>query len=109
MKIKTIVRALPVDFDEQVNEMLKEGYILEHRGILQGMNGETFHYGQLVQHDRKAEPDPVEIDGIQALHIVKAACLAHKGPCNDCPMTDWCAQLQHGGDPTDWVLPAQEV
>ena len=112
MKVKTIVHGNPGEFDNQVNTMLEKGYLLEHRGLIGPTGiGEIKHYAQMTlpdpapEHEHEHEHEPVEIDGIQALHIVKAACLAHKGPCNDCPMTNWCEQLQHGGDPTDWVLP----
>lgn len=110
MKIKTIVKAGPDTFDESVNTALEAGYQLKHRGLLPpNERGVVAHYAQLVLPDPAPEHEPVEIDGIQALHIVKAACLAHKGPCNDCPMTDWCEQLQSGGDPTDWELPEVEA
>ena len=105
MKIKTVVDNIswPGDFDEKVNEAIDEGWQLVKRETV-GSN----LYAQLVLPDPAPVPEPMEIDGIQALHIVKAACLAHKGPCNDCPMTNWCEQLQHGGDPTDWDLPELE-
>ena len=107
MKVKTIWRENPRTFDKEVNEEMEKGYQLVRRDILVDTNcmGDSVFYAELVLPDPAPEPEPVEIDGIQALHIVKAACLAHKGPCNDCPMTDWCEQLQIGGDPTDWELP----
>ena len=108
MKIMTIVRRDPASFDEYVNAAISKGYQLEHRAVLQTNREEILHYAQLVLPDPAPDPEPEAIDGIQALHIVKAACLAHKGPCNDCPMTNWCERLQHGGDPTDWVLPELE-
>lgn len=108
MKIKTIVQSNPGTFDEQVNEMLKDGHLIEHRGILTGKDGSVFHYAQLVLPEQAAEPEPVAVDPFQALHIVKAACDAHKGPCNNCPLYAWCKQLDDCNDPTDWELPEVE-
>ena len=104
MKIKTAVNNDPDEFDRFVNKYLGVGYILEHRGLLPN-DGKSlaFHYAQLVMPDPKPEA-PVG-DPLEALRVVKAACQAHKGPCNDCPLTDWCERLAYGGDPTDWELP----
>ena len=109
MKIRTAVNDSPDGFDQFVNKLLEEGYILEHRGLLPNDgSGKTYHYAQLVLPDPAPDPEPVERYAIQALHIVKDACLAHQGPCNDCPMTEWCERLAYGGDPTDWELPELE-
>ena len=107
MKIKTIWTAKLTRFDDDVNNAMAEGYQLVRRDVLVDTNclNDSVLYAELIQPDPEPEPEPVQIDWIKALHIVKAACLAHKGPCNDCPMTNWCDQLQSGGDPTDWKLP----
>lgn len=111
MKIRTAVNSNPDDFDKFVNEYLEKGYLLEHRGLLPNDGNSTaYHYAQLVLPDPPApDPSPGVIDPIQALYIVKSACLAHQGPCNDCPMTEWCERLAYGGDPTDWELPEVEA
>lgn len=109
MKIKTIWTPTLKYFDDRVNAALAEGYQLTRRDLVPAEKPVDYvFYAELVLPDPAPDPEPVEIDAIQALHIVKAACLAHKGPCNDCPMTDWCESLQLGGDPTDWVLPELE-
>ena len=111
MKIKTIWTKKISDFDDRVNYALAEGYQLLRREVIPTPDDldKSVLYAELVLPDPAPEPEPEAIDGIHALHIVKAACLAHTGPCNDCPMTDWCEQLQHGGDPTDWELPEVEA
>ena len=106
MKILTVITAWPDDFDHQVNEALEKGYILGRRDLVTVEGGHTRYYAELVQLDPVPEPDGAE--AIQALHTVRAACLAHQGPCDDCPLTDWCEQLAHGGDPTDWDLEVLE-
>ena len=109
MKIRTAVNNNPDEFDLFVNKHLEEGYILEHRGLLPNDGtGKTYHYAQLVLHDQAPEPEAKVADPFEALRAVKAACLAHSGPCNECPMTDWCERLAYGGDPTDWVIPEVE-
>ena len=108
MKIKTIVRYDPASFDDYVNEALKKGYQLDHRGLMPpNREGETLHYAQLVLPDPAPEPAPRVGDPFEALRTVKAACLAHSGPCIECPMTVWCERLAYGGDPTDWELPEE--
>lgn len=111
MKIKTIRWKLDhaEDFDAELNQALADGYQLVRRDIVPGFRldgGSFLHnmlYAELVLPDPL--PAPAAIDPFEALHAIKAACLNHKGPCNDCPITDWCAQLCKGGDPTDWELP----
>lgn len=105
MKIMTIAKRDPYTFDEYVNKALEEGYQIEHRAVLQTNRDEILHYAQLVQPDPAPEPEAKVADPFEALRTVKAACLAHSGPCNECPMTDWCERLAYGGDPTDWVIP----
>ena len=116
MKIKTIRTRLDnvEEFDKQLNEALENGYQLAHRGLVPGFRldgGRYLHnmlYAELVLPDPAPDPEPETIDPFQALHIVKAACLAHKEPCNACPMIDWCRQLDNCNDPTDWELPEVE-
>lgn len=114
MKIKTIRQRLDnaAEFDQQLNEALENGYQLAHRGLVPGFRldgGGYLHnmlYAELVLPD--PEPKQETLDTFQALHIVKEACLAHSGPCSECQLLDWCAQLSNGGDPTDWELPEVE-
>ena len=110
MKIKTIWRKNPRSFDEEVNEEIEKGYQLVRREVLVDTNclGDSVFYAELIKQDPAPDPEPVERYAIQALHIVKDACLSHQGPCNDCPMTEWCERLAYGGDPTDWELPELE-
>lgn len=107
MKIKTIVQNSPDTFDEQVNKALEAGYLLERREVLvPNTSGTAAHYAQLVLPDSPADPETADI--FQALHTIKAACLAQPR-CDICPLTDWCGRLGLGGDPTDWELPDLEV
>jgi hypothetical protein len=109
MQIKTIVRYDPASFDDYVNLALKEGYQLEHRGLMPpNKNGETLHYAQLVLPDPPAETEPEEFDPFQALYQVQQFCKDQER-CHTCPIQDWCNQLQAGGDPTDWELPEVEA
>lgn len=113
MKIKTIKNRLnnAEQFDKELNRALADGYQLIRRDIVPGFSltgGGCLHnmlYAEMVLPDPAPDPEPVEIDAIQALHIVKDACLAHSGSCNECQMYEWCEQLRTGGDPTDWHLP----
>ncbi len=115
MKIKTISDELrwAGDFDRKVNTAQEEGWQLAHRGLVPGFRldgGGYLHnmlYAELVLPD--PEPKQETLDPIQALHIVKEACLAHTDHCNKCPMWLWCEQLRDAGDPTDWELPEVEV
>lgn len=106
MKIKTIVRHSPADFDSEVNEYLEKGYILGQRGTMPPDVRGTAHYAQMVLLDPPAEPETP--DPIEALHDVVDYC--HSVPAGECS-TDkcrlfyWCQQLRAGGDPTDWDLP----
>jgi hypothetical protein len=111
MKIKTIVHDEPGTFDEQVNAKLEEGYLLEQRGlIVPNTAGTVAHYAQLVLPDPPAEPEPMEIDAIQALRQIKEFCASvPPHTCQTgCPLYNWCEQLAEGGDPTDWHLPEVE-
>lgn len=106
MKIKTVVRILPTDFDERVNELLEEGYILEHRGLLPpDGSGLPAHYAQLVLLDPPAEPEA--FDPFKALRQVQEFCLSiPMHTCREnCPLFPWCEQLGEAVDPTDWELP----
>lgn len=106
MKIKTIVHDEPGCFDEQVNQMLEEGYILGERGlIVPNTAGKVAHYAQLVLPDPPAEPAP--FDPGLALHQVQTFC--HSVDQNDCgtdrcPLNGWCQRLRDCADPTDWDL-----
>lgn len=105
MKIKTITGSGPYTFDEAVNKAIANGYQLVRRDVLVSTvkPEDSILYAELVLPE--PAPEPETIDPFQALHIVKAACLAHKEPCNACPMIDWCRQLDNCNDPTDWELP----
>ncbi len=111
MKIKTIVHDDPCRFDDQVNQALEEGYLMEERGVLPvGGDGAIYHCAKLVLLDPPAEPETP--DPFQALRQVQEFC--HSIPterCNagGCPLRYWCAALEGGGDPTDWELPEVEA
>lgn len=111
MKIKTIWTKDLDDFDNQVNETMGEGYQLTRREVLPDTKDLDLSvlYAELVKPDPEPETKPEAIDAIQALHIVKAACLAHTDQCEECPLWLWCLQLGRGGDPTDWELPEVEA
>lgn len=113
MKIKTIVHDHPDDFDDLVNEALEDGYILEHRGTLQGTEVKVGHYARLVLLDPlPATTEHLPLDPIEALHAIKDFCegVSVEDCCSDrCPLYDWCTQLRRGGDPTDWKLPEKEA
>lgn len=104
MKIKTIVRGLPVDFDESVNEALENGYLLERREVLPDAVAGFKHYAQLILPD----PVPEATDPRDLLRQVRAFC--HSQPIEDChankcPLAAWCDQIREGCDPSDWNLP----
>jgi hypothetical protein len=114
MKIKTIISRLnyPATFDAEVNEAQEEGWRLVKREVLLGTPGDAdstrLLYAELVQLDPEPEApaEPETLDPIEALHVVKEFC--HTVPkCVDCPLVEWCSQLQKGGDPTDWVIPEE--
>ncbi len=116
MKIKTICESTQWkgDFDNQVNDALEGGWLLARRDIIPGgPNDSNKLYAELVLPDPPAEPTPEETtDPFQALHQVQEFC--HSIPvekCNagSCPLRYWCAELESGGDPTDWVLPEVEA
>ena len=116
MKIKTIKNRLdnPESFDKDLNQALADGYQLIRRDVVPGFrldDGRFLHnmlYAELVLPDPPAEP--VEIDPFEALRQVKAFCASiPPHTCQTgCPLYNWCEQLQHGGDPTDWHLPELE-
>jgi hypothetical protein len=107
MKIKTIIHDYPVKFDEQVNQAIEEGYLLERRELVPlDATSKAYHYAQLVLPDPPAEPEP--FDPGLALHQVQTFC--HSVDQNDCgtdrcPLNGWCQRLRDCADPTDWDLP----
>lgn len=109
MKIKTIVHDQPDDFDVLVNEALAEGYILEHRGTLQGTTVKIGHYARLVLLDPvPAETEPLILNPIEALHVVREFCDSNK--CEGCQLYDFCTRhLPNNEGPADWGLPGEEA
>lgn len=108
MKIKTIVDDDPREFDAQVNAALAEGYMLGHRGTLQGTKVTVGHYAQLVLLD----PAPGLPDPLGAVRAIREMCESTSlADCTGgkCPLEEWCQQLASAGDPTDWVLPEEEA
>ena len=104
MKIKTIVHDQPDDFDDLVNEALEEGYILEHRGTLQGTKVKVVHYARLVLLD--PVPDPEQVNPIELLRMVREFC--ESNPCEGCQLAEFCARhLTNQEGPADWNLPGE--
>lgn len=114
MKIKTVYVPLrdtadhPAVFDDQVNDLLAEGWMLGTRKIVEAQAGASIDvlYAELVLLDPEPEPEP--FDPLDLLRQVKEFCRG-VDVCINCPLADWCQQLRKGGDPTDWDLPAPEV
>lgn len=109
MKIQTIWTECLVAFDEKVNALLAEGWVLGKRTVLPAPNpNDSVFYAELVMLDA---PDPDEIptppaDIFEALRVIRDTCEAEES-CGNCPMYDWCCRLQKRHDPCDWVLPGE--
>lgn len=108
MEIRTVMHYNPVDFDQQVNEALADGFTLERRDLVFSTTGAGHHFAQLTKKD--PEPEPVPADPIDLVRAIREVCLATDGDdcgTDRCPLNAWCEQLRAGGDPTDWILPAE--
>lgn len=95
MKIKTIRKRLDyaVNFDKEVNDALAEGWHLAKREVLDGrqLGPDAFQhrmlYAEMVRLD--PEPEPQEIDPMEAAHAVHAECSKHES-CTTCPLENYC-------------------
>lgn len=109
MKIKTIVHDDPDNFDYLVNEALKEGYVLEYRGTLQGTTVKIGHYAQLVQLDPEPKTQPAPLDPIAALQAIQDFCDARECTEN-CQLYAFCTKhLPACEGPADWKIPGEEA
>lgn len=115
MKIKTVILKNAVKFDQQVNRLLAEGYMLGERRVLMTSPVLT-HYAQLVQLDpepqEQPEPQPLDdfkaMDAIEALYVVRDFCDSNQ--CEGCQLHDFCARhLANNEGPADWILPGEEA
>lgn len=119
MKIKTVWTADTVNFDDQVNQALKNGYQLVKRELVPAPHlDDTVYYAELVLPDEPDEPEepeeqesPVPFTPLGALHVIQDACFGtnDKDCLYKCPLRPWCNQLRDGGDPTDWDLSQLEA
>lgn len=119
MKIKTVYQPLDTprgerldSFDNQVNALLADGWVLTDRKVIEAQSGAYIDvlYAELVLPDRKAEPEPITPAPALALRQIKEICEAVTDSCDNCPIKDWCfGPLKNGDDPTDWELPEVEA
>ena len=119
MKIKTMTKKISpeglAEFDRELNNALAEGWRLVKREVLPGVNlGHCYFapslYAELALLDPEPEApaEPETVGPVEALHIVKEFCRTVE-KCIDCPLVNWCKDLQKGGDPTDWKIPEKEA
>lgn len=96
--IKTIWSAKASEFDDMVNDSIKEGWKLKVRGTreLVGVGG---FYAELDK------PDEVDATGIgEALRTIKTVC-ADRESCNDCPIEAYLGACPcDANEPASWML-----
>lgn len=113
MKIKTVWTANTVNFDDQVNQALEDGYQLVKRELIPAPHlDDTVYYAELVLPDEPEEQEPpVPLTPLDALQFIQNTCTATSDKdCQfACPLRPWCNQLRDGGDPTDWDLSQLEA
>lgn len=112
MKIKTVVSSSPDDFDNQVNQLLEEGYMLGARDLVQTPAGtKDYFHAQLVLLD--PVPEPEQPDPLEALRNIRDFCEAvptEKCLTPDCPLSPWCHNYTEDGiSPSDWLVPGEEA
>ncbi len=116
MKIKTIWTASNFNFDEKVNRLLEEGWLLGKRDVFldtEDLDNSVF-YAELVQLDEAdklpAEPvDPAPVDPLEALRDVREFCDTTRECTEDCRLYAFCNKhLPSCEGPADWDLPGEE-
>lgn len=117
MKIMTVWDASNVHFDEKVNQLLEEGWILGKREVIpdtRDLDNSVF-YAELVLLDPAPEvdePQPADLlkamDAIEALYVVREFCESNH--CDGCRLHDFCTRhLPNNEGPADWELPGEEA
>lgn len=100
MKIKTILTNTdhPEQFDDQVNALLAEGWVLAKREVLQGMNYNANNWARRALYAELVMLDPVEpeeLDPEDAIAALAKTCREAED-CEEggCPIYRWCQQFQ---------------
>lgn len=110
MKIKTIWDTQPDRFDERVNLLLEEGWLLGKREVIpdtQDLDNSVL-YAELAMLDPVPEVDePQPLDPFEALRQLQEFCDSNH--CDGCRLHDFCARhLANNEGPADWKLPGEE-
>ncbi len=120
MKIRTVIMNTDntMKFDDCVNDLIADGWVLTRRDILPGMQynatnwARRAHYAELVQPDPLPEPDPVAAcDPFDLLRQLRAFC--DEVPkvtceCGECPLSFICADMAMGKAIDELNVPTEE-
>lgn len=105
MEIKTVFSHEAEDFDTRVNAALADGYLLTRRIS----NRPEGWIAEMVKPDEPEErPGPTPWEALQYIKDICQSVPMTDCNANGCPLYEWCEQLRHGGDPTDWDLSGLE-
>lgn len=116
MKIKTLIANTDhaEQFDNQVNELLAEGWHLAKREVLPGMNYNATNwarralYAELVQLDPEPAPENQPLNPIDSLKALRKFCV--DSSCDGCLLDGFCSRhLPKNEGPADWELPGEEA
>lgn len=119
MEIKTVCKKVSAEgtavFDQEVNELLADGWLLSKRDFIPGYDlgdGVYFvpsHYAELVKLD-EADMEELEAEPItwqEAVWVLRETCQEAKECGASCPMYDWCQKSIPGNNcpPCGWGDP----
>lgn len=112
MKIKTIWDTRPDHFDERVNLLLEEGWLLGKREVIPDTRDldNSVLYAELAQLDPVPDDvtEPQPLDPVEALQQLRDFCDSNQ--CEGCQLYDFCTRhLPKNEGPADWKLPGEEA
>lgn len=121
MKIKTVCKKVCAEgtaaFDQEVNELLADGWLLSKREFIPGydLGGGIYfspsYYAELVKLEEadKLPQEPEPITWEEAVWVLRETCQEAKECGVACPMYAWCQKSIPGNNcpPCGWVSPEE--